>query len=165
MTTDLTTRRAHISEHNFIILNEATAMSNDSRHDAGHDAVAYVLGEDACRRLVACWNACSGVPTDDLECNPALFSALRFERDELLAMLRRVVGGWRAGDDIAEPMREAQELLGLAPASPPAAAQAAATGGRCPHDDCPSGEACDLRPCRGDDIGKTCATCGFYFPF
>lgn len=48
-----------------------------------HFAIDELLAISA--RLIACWNACEGVSTDDLECNPALFSALRYERDELLA--------------------------------------------------------------------------------
>lgn len=42
------------------------------------------------RRLVACWNACEGVDTQTLEQHPAPFSALRAERDELLAALREI---------------------------------------------------------------------------
>ncbi len=39
------------------------------------------------RRIVACVNACAGVPTELLEDNPAPFSRLLEERDELLAAL------------------------------------------------------------------------------
>ena len=52
----------------FIIHGEAPAKSNDyPRHDADRVAIARVLDEEACRRLVACWNACENVSTGDLE--------------------------------------------------------------------------------------------------
>lgn len=48
-------------------------------------------GRANARRLVACWNACNGVDTDLLEQNPAPFSDLRAQRDDLLAALERLV--------------------------------------------------------------------------
>jgi hypothetical protein len=39
------------------------------------------------RRLVACWNACEGVPTEMLEEYPAPFTELHAQRDELLEAL------------------------------------------------------------------------------
>lgn len=51
-----------------------------------HFAIDELLAISA--RLIACWNACEGVSTDDLECNPALFRALKYERDELLAKVQ-----------------------------------------------------------------------------
>lgn len=42
------------------------------------------------RRLVACWNACIDVDTKLLEQNPAPFSALRAERDELLKQVNQL---------------------------------------------------------------------------
>jgi len=53
----------------------------------GSSASDYPLVANA-RRLVACWNACDGVTTELLESNPAPFSRLREERDELLAAAR-----------------------------------------------------------------------------
>ena len=52
--------------------------------------------EDA-RRLVACWNACDGIPTESIECdlNGLLMGAVRrtnsaeAQRDELLAALKQ----------------------------------------------------------------------------
>ena len=43
------------------------------------------------RRMVACWNACEGVPTELLEECPASFTELRGQRDELLTLLKQVV--------------------------------------------------------------------------
>lgn len=68
---ELQTRRAYLGAQNdaqFIIHAEAPAKSNDyPRHDADRVAIARVLDEEACRRLVACWNACENVSTGDLE--------------------------------------------------------------------------------------------------
>lgn len=54
------------------------------------------------RRIVACVNACEGVPTELLEAYPAPFSELRAERDRLLVAMKKLVGraddpniGWR----------------------------------------------------------------------
>lgn len=43
------------------------------------------------RRIVACVNACAGVPTELLEEYPAPFSEMRAQRDQLLAALERMV--------------------------------------------------------------------------
>lgn len=53
------------------------------------------IGRDNARRIVACVNACAGIPTDDLEASPdhGLFHLAEFsnhlvlQRDELLAVL------------------------------------------------------------------------------
>ena len=49
------------------------------------------------RRLVACWNACEGIPTELLELHGAMvippdlpYAALEAQRDELLAGLERI---------------------------------------------------------------------------
>lgn len=47
------------------------------------------------RRLVACWNACDGIPTEALEAAPRLDGAwaeLAAQRDELLAALEKIAG-------------------------------------------------------------------------
>lgn len=49
-----------------------------------------VLTEADARRLVACWNAFMGVDTKLLEANPAPFSELRAERDELASRVREL---------------------------------------------------------------------------
>jgi hypothetical protein len=93
-------KKAHIGAQNdalFIIVGEAPASNNDyPRHDADRTAIAKVYDEDACRRLVACWNACESVSLEDLEAinRPADVSfamnvdRLVRERDELLAALK-----------------------------------------------------------------------------
>lgn len=47
------------------------------------------------RRLVTCWNACEGVPTEMLEAYPAPFTELRTRRDELLEALRELMAAER----------------------------------------------------------------------
>lgn len=49
---------------------------------------ANVIHPDA-RRIVACVNACAGVPTELLEEYPAPFSEMRAQRDQLLGLLRK----------------------------------------------------------------------------
>jgi hypothetical protein len=59
------------------------------------------------RRLVACWNACSGISTENLEDNiPILELANRYndsikQRNELLEALRGVVSQEAAGKDVS----------------------------------------------------------------
>ena len=53
----------------------------------GNTSFAVVLSDMKARRLVACWNACDGVPTELLEAYPAPFSQLRAQRDDMLAAL------------------------------------------------------------------------------
>ena len=53
------------------------------------------------RRLVACWNACDGVPTDALEQIDGLAKAvlpyhqIKAQRDELLHALHDMLAGWQ----------------------------------------------------------------------
>lgn len=61
----------------------ATVWIDDAPvHDFNAEQIANA------RRLVACWNACNGVPTELLEAYPAPFSQLRAQRDELLEALK-----------------------------------------------------------------------------
>lgn len=91
-----THKPAHLGAQNdawFIILGEAPASSNDHpRHDADRTAIARVLDEAECRRLVACWNACKGISIADLEMDNVAFAeffrsmhALKAHRDTLLS--------------------------------------------------------------------------------
>jgi len=68
---DLSDRRAYLGAQNdawFIIHGEAPALNNDHpRHDADRIAIAKVYDYEAGKRLVACWNACDGFPTEELE--------------------------------------------------------------------------------------------------
>ncbi len=85
--------------------------TDEAEHDAPYQDIWLMLGnrkvaklsiDDApvhdfnaeqrsfARRLVACWNACEGIPTDVLEKAPvaeALWQDLTAQRDELLAAL------------------------------------------------------------------------------
>lgn len=51
------------------------------------------------RRLVACWNACNGIPVEVLEAVPSgpagllpMYARLQNQRDELLAALEKIAG-------------------------------------------------------------------------
>lgn len=73
------------------------------------DVEQGITQQDNARRIVACWNACDGLPTEVLEAmaNPSSsYTALIKERDELVKALRNVaiVG------DLASLCR-AEELL------------------------------------------------------
>lgn len=53
-----------------------------------------ITQEENARRLVACWNACEGIPLEQLECDQPTFvqmllerQTLKQQRDELLAAL------------------------------------------------------------------------------
>ena len=78
-------KKAHIGAQNdalFVILGEAPAATNDyPRHDADRTAIAKVYDEDACRRLVVCWNACEGISSDALLSGTALITAFQREQD------------------------------------------------------------------------------------
>lgn len=112
---------------------------------SGQDQVAMTTGaewmdegekEANARRLVACWNACEGIPTADLEQYAALdgvdhetVASLRFigglvrQRDELLAALascRRELGycaqqlqtsGWKVGSTINDAITSADAAI------------------------------------------------------
>ena len=78
------------------------------------------------RRLAACWNACEGVPTDLLEANPAPFSQLRAQRDELLEALKAahhelhycsqqlVASGWTEGSTVRSALDGARAAIAKA---------------------------------------------------
>ena len=73
-------------------------------HDQDDNCVAAVgnglpRSVSNARRLVACWNACQGLPTDALEKNPASLSQLLTQRDELLIALEHAL----AWNDDAQP--------------------------------------------------------------
>jgi hypothetical protein len=42
------------------------------------------------RRLVACWNACEGLETDQIDLIADSFEAMKAQRDELLAALKTI---------------------------------------------------------------------------
>ena len=71
------------------------------------------------RRIVACWNACSGISTENLEDNiPMLDLANRYndsikQRNELLAALKSVLNSQTLGE-FATAMNKARELADLA---------------------------------------------------
>ncbi|WP_443698583.1 hypothetical protein [Pseudomonas sp.] len=56
-------------------------------------AVQTYLGEDAAKRLAACWNACDGIETDKLETFTVaqMVAAAVVQRDDLLAALTSLV--------------------------------------------------------------------------
>ena len=74
-------------------------------NEQGEDITEFLNGafvDDDARRLVACWNACNGIPTEEIESGTAGFlhryatvvderEALVKERDELISILRRTV--------------------------------------------------------------------------
>jgi hypothetical protein len=80
---------------------------------------------DLGRRLAACWNACEGFTTEQLEnililgdtlrarfeAHNAEDAALSAERDTLRQHLQACVTGWQKGDDVAGPMHAAMALL------------------------------------------------------
>lgn len=88
-----TGKKAHIGAQNdalFVILGEAPAATNDyPRHDADRTAIAKVYEEDACRRMVACWNACEGISSDALLSGTALITAFQREQDRADTALRQ----------------------------------------------------------------------------
>lgn len=67
----------------------------------GHNAAVYVfLGEDAARRLAACWNVCEGISTEVLELNATeggvatlerQRDSARKERDQLMAAVEDAI--------------------------------------------------------------------------
>lgn len=66
-------------------------------------AVADVYSEANARRLVACWNACEGIPTEMLEavCKVPLAAVMLAEqRDEMLTLLSEVSQNFTREDDL-----------------------------------------------------------------
>lgn len=61
--------------------------------DCPHGDISKVLGRQNIRRLVACWNACDGLPTDLLEDDSIMKieGLIRRERDELLEALKVII--------------------------------------------------------------------------
>ena len=116
-------RKAYIGAQNdalFIIHGEPPAQSNDHpRHDADRKAMAKVFDEAACRRLVACWNACDGIATDVLVAIPGItgpmvsYHELKAERDALLAALESEQE-WRAreADGAIDPEWDYERMVG-----------------------------------------------------
>ena len=76
--------------------------------EPGLERLCADITEANARRLVACWNACEGIPTEALEAYPAItgngikaIRAVEAQRDELLEALRMVMAC--AGDISAAP--------------------------------------------------------------
>lgn len=69
------------------------------------------------RRMAACWNACDGIITENLEQNIPIkelaknYNALMAQRDELLVALDIAVTGWEHGKDISGPMASGRATL------------------------------------------------------
>lgn len=108
------------------------------------------------RRLAACWNACLDVDTVTLEQNPAPFTALREERDNMHQLLRRVThdSEWSCmaptlQDDIAKALGMENTPALPVPAPPP------------PPPICVGG--CDYQPDKKS--GYACTKCGDWLPF
>ncbi len=66
--------------------------------------IAHTIGN--ARRLAACWNACTGIPTDMLEAMPEgtaallpMYAQLEAQRDTLLAALRRLESAAQCRDN------------------------------------------------------------------
>jgi hypothetical protein len=73
--------------------NYLDGIESQYRLEKGDDLVAFALNFEDARRLVACWNACEGISTENLEDNSSVKvlaerynKALR-QRDELLEAL------------------------------------------------------------------------------
>lgn len=84
----------------------ATLVSNGRLVASAHSPI-HQSGCDDARRLVACWNACDGLPTSDLENSalPEIMTNLmeaKVQRDALLEALKEIVDG-HGVPDIPEP--------------------------------------------------------------
>lgn len=91
---------SHTPEHWAVYRDGKREMNNVSyfiKSLAG-DLVTYGhLSEENARRIVACVNACAGIPNDQLECDEPTFvrifnerNTLNKQRDELLAILEGI---------------------------------------------------------------------------
>jgi hypothetical protein len=83
---------------------------------SGQDQVAMTTGtewmdegekEANARRLVACWNACDGIPTTDLE----QYAALDGVEHETVARLRFVGGLVKQRDELLEALEVCRDAL------------------------------------------------------
>ena len=86
--------------------------------EPGLEQLCQNITEANARRLAACWNACEGIATPDLEVDNVTFTemlrertTLKAQRDELLAALRVVQSqcesmadaDWRKWEELASP--------------------------------------------------------------
>lgn len=111
-----------------------TLLSDDpaSPGVVGHDSPSYggfMVAESVsppnARRLVACWNACDGFTTEQLEnilmLGDTMLSRFQARNEQEIENLGEIgilrdhlsacVDGWKKGDDVAGPMRAAMALL------------------------------------------------------
>lgn len=69
------------------------------------DSMAHVWTKPDARRLVACWNACEGISTEDIEhgvvppVDKRIYARIEKERGELMATLQGVLA-WHDGSPI-----------------------------------------------------------------
>lgn len=81
-------------------------------HKTGPHAQGDIyIDEDGMRRIAACWNACEGIDTEDLEAGSTSIieklhdqaaKAVLAQRDELLAALQVVLRDYAAAHDIGD---------------------------------------------------------------
>ena len=79
---------------------QSTNIATDLLRIDGRLAFIAAMGDrsrEVTKRMAACWNACDGIPTDDLEQKPTKDTFLRAlhairQREELLEALRHIEG-------------------------------------------------------------------------
>ena len=71
--------------------------------------IGQATSEEYARRIVACVNACDGIPNVQLECDNVEFvrifnerNTLKHQRDELLSLLTEVAGNFTRYDDLPD---------------------------------------------------------------